>query len=107
NIIVDNKKYPVLAEKDPSLLPWKDLNVDVVIESTGRFTDAEGMKQHLTAGAKKVVLSAPAKGDGVETIIIGVNAHDYAGQELTNNASCTTNCIAPVMAILDAKFGVA
>ncbi len=107
NIIVDNKKYPVLAEKDPTQLPWKDLNVDVVIESTGRFTDAEGMKQHLTAGAKKVVLSAPAKGDGVETIIIGVNAHDYAGQTLTNNASCTTNCIAPVMAIMDAKFGVA
>jgi len=107
NIIVDGKKYQILVEKDPSKLPWKNLNVDVVIESTGRFTDAEGMKQHITAGAKKVVLSAPAKGDGVETIIIGVNAHDYQGQELTNNASCTTNCIAPVMAIMDSKFGVA
>ncbi len=107
NIIVDGKSYQVLAEKEPSKLPWKELAVDVVIESTGRFTDAEGMRQHLTAGAKKVVLSAPAKGDGVETILIGVNAHDYKGQELTNNASCTTNCIAPVMAIMDAKFGVA
>jgi len=107
NIIVDNKKYSVLAEKEPAKLPWGDLNVDVVIESTGRFTDAEGMKQHLTAGAKKVVLSAPSKGGGVETILIGVNADDYSGAELTNNASCTTNCIAPVMAIMEAKFGVA
>ncbi len=107
HIIVDQKLYTVYQEKEPANLPWKDLSVDVVIESTGRFTDAEGMRQHLTAGAKKVVLSAPAKGDGVETILIGVNAHDYKGQELTNNASCTTNCIAPVMAIMDAKFGVA
>ena len=76
NIIVDNKKYSVLAEKEPAKLPWKDLNVDVVIESTGRFADAQGMKQHLTAGAKKVVLSAPSKGDGVETILIGVNSED-------------------------------
>ncbi len=107
DIIVDQKKVKALQEKEPSHLPWKDLNIDVVIESTGRFTDAEGMKQHLVAGAKKVVLSAPAKGDGVETILIGVNAHDYKGEELVNNASCTTNCIAPVVAIMDSKFGVA
>lgn len=107
SIIVDNKKYPVLKELEPAKLPWKNLNVDVVIESTGRFIDSEGMKQHLTAGAKKVVLSAPAKGGGVETILIGVNAEDYKGGQLVNNASCTTNCIAPVVSILDEKFGVA
>lgn len=106
NIIVDNKKYPVLAEKEPSKLPWKNLNVDVVIESTGRFTDAEGMKQHLLAGAKKVVLSAPAKGEGVETLLIGVNANQYKGQELINNASCTTNCISPVVDVINKKFGI-
>ncbi len=107
NIVVDGKQYPVLAEKEPAKLPWGQLGVDVVIESTGRFTDAEGMKQHLTAGAKKVVLSAPAKGEGVETLLIGVNAHNYKGEQLVNNASCTTNCIAPVVSIMDQKFGVA
>ncbi len=106
-IYVDQKPYTVYQEKEPSKLPWKDLNVDVVIESTGRFTDAEGMKQHLLAGAKKVVLSAPSKGGGVETILIGVNAESYKGEELVNNASCTTNCIAPVVAIIDKAFGVA
>lgn len=106
-IYVDNKKYPVLAEKEPAKLPWKDLGVDVVIESTGRFTDEEGMKQHLTAGAKKVVLSAPAKGGNIGTFLIGVNHDKYQNQELVNNASCTTNCIAPVAAIILGKFGVA
>ncbi len=107
SIIVDNKKYPVLKELEPAKLPWKDLNVDVVIESTGRFTNAEGMQQHITAGAKKVVLSAPAKGGGVGTFIIGVNQDKYQGEQLVNNASCTTNCIAPVVAIIDQVFGVA
>ncbi len=107
HIIIDQKPYTVYQEKDPTLLPWKDLNVDVVIESTGRFADSEGMKQHLTAGAKKVVLSAPSKGGGVETILMGVNAQNYKGEQLVNNASCTTNCIAPVVAIIDTAFGVA
>ncbi len=106
NIIIDNKKYPILAEKEPAKLPWKDLNIDVVIESTGRFTDKEGMLQHLQAGARKVILSAPAKGGEVGTFIIGVNQDKYVGQELINNASCTTNCIAPVAAIINAKFGI-
>jgi len=106
SIIVDQKAYTVYQEKEPVNLPWKDLGVDVVIESTGRFTDAEGMKQHLNAGAKKVVLSAPAKGDGVETLLIGVNAQNYKGEQLINNASCTTNCIAPVVSIIDEAFGV-
>lgn len=106
NIIVDGKKYKVLGEKEPAKLPWKDLSVDVVIESTGRFTDEEGMKQHLLAGAKKVVLSAPAKGEEIDTFLIGVNSEDYQGENLVNNASCTTNCIAPVAAIIDEKFGI-
>ena len=88
SIIVDQKAYKVYQEKEPAKLPWKDLGVDVVIESTGRFTDQEGMKQHLLAGAKKVILSAPAKGDGVGTLLIGVNASDYKGEQLVNNASC-------------------
>lgn len=106
NIIVDGKKIPVLSEKEPSKLPWNKLNVDVVIESTGRFADEAGMKQHLLAGAKKVVLSAPAKGEDVGTFLIGVNADDYQGENIINNASCTTNGIAPVAAIIHQKFGI-
>lgn len=106
-IIVDGKKYPIYTEKEPTKLPWGQLGVDVVIESTGRFTDEEGMKQHLTAGAKKVVLSAPAKGGNVGTFLLGVNNDHYQGENLINNASCTTNCIAPVAAIIDQKFGIA
>lgn len=106
NIVVEGIKYPVYAEKDPALLPWKELNVDVVIESTGRFTDKDGMSAHLKAGAKKVVLSAPAKDETVGTFLIGVNHEKYKGEELINNASCTTNCIAPVAAIIEEKFGI-
>lgn len=106
NLIIDGKKYPIVGEKEPAKLPWKQYNVDVVIECTGRFTDAEGMKQHLAAGAKKVVLSAPAKGGDVGTFLIGVNHGQYEGSELVNNASCTTNCIAPVAAIIEEKFGI-
>lgn len=106
NLIVDNKKYPILAEKIPANLHWRDFNVDVVIESTGRFTDEEGLRQHLLAGAKKVVLSAPAKGGNVGTFLIGVNHDKYNGEEIINNASCTTNCIAPIAAIIQAKFGI-
>ncbi|MBI2595994.1 type I glyceraldehyde-3-phosphate dehydrogenase [Candidatus Daviesbacteria bacterium] len=99
-------KIPVYAEKEPAKLPWRNLNIDVVIESTGRFTDEEGMKQHLLAGAKKVILSAPAKGGTIGTFLVGVNSEDYKGENLINNASCTTNCIAPVAAIIQAKFGI-
>lgn len=107
SIIVDGKNYPILAEKEPAKLPWGQMSVNVVIESTGRFTDEEGMKQHLTAGAKKVVLSAPAKGGNIGTFLIGVNHDKYQGENLINNASCTTNCIAPVAAILEDKIGIA
>src|SRR3989344_1116207 len=101
NIIVEGKKYPIFAEKDPSLLPWKDLNIDVVLESTGRFITTESAGAHLRAGAKKVIISAPAKDEGVTpTFIIGVNHEQYKGQKIISNASCTTNCITPVIAIL-------
>ncbi len=107
NVLVDAKKYPILAEKDPANLPWRELGVDVVIESTGRFTTKEGSMGHIKAGANRVVISAPAKGGDVGTYLIGVNADKDKGQEqIINNASCTTNCIAPVAAIMHAKFGV-
>lgn len=106
NIIVDGKRIQVYAEKDPTKLPWKELKIDVVVESTGRFTDKEGMSLHLHAGAKRVVLSAPAKGGGVPTHVLGVDAN-IDGQALINNASCTTNCISPVAAVMHEKFGVA
>lgn len=106
NIIVDNKKYPIFAEKIPANSPWGKLGVDVVIESTGRFTNQEDMQQHILAGAKKVVLSAPAKGGNVPTFLIGVNHDKYQGQQLINNGSCTTNCVAAVAAVINAKFGI-
>ncbi len=107
NIIVDGKKYPVSAEKDPSLLPWGKLGAEVVIESTGRFTDSEKASAHIKAGAKKVVISAPAKDEGITpTIVLGVNQDQYKGENIISNASCTTNCIAPVLDVLHKKFGV-
>lgn len=107
HVIVDGKKYPVLAEKEPEKLPWKKMAVDVVIESTGRFTDSEKAGAHIKAGAKHVVISAPAKDEGVTpTIVLGVNAADYTGQPIVSNASCTTNCITPVMSVLHGKFGI-
>ncbi len=107
NIIVDGHKVRVLAEKDPTALPWKDLEVDVVIESTGFFTDKEGASKHITAGAKRVVISGPTKSDGVDTIVLGANDDKLEGStEVVSNASCTTNSLGAVMAILDAEFGV-
>lgn len=108
NLIVDGKKIRVTAEKDPAALPWKDLGVDVVIESTGRFTKVEDASLHLQAGAKRVVISAPAKGDGVGTFVIGVNEDALgADDNVISNASCTTNSIAPVVKVIDEKFGIA
>lgn len=106
-IIVDGKHIEVLAERDPSALPWADRGVDIVIESTGFFTDKEGASKHITAGAKRVVISGPTKSDGVDTIVLGAN-EDKIGNatEVISNASCTTNSLAAVMAVLDAEFGV-
>ncbi len=107
NLIVGGKTILVTAEKDPSALPWKDLGVDIVIESTGRFTKIEDASLHLTAGAKRVVISAPAKGDGVGTYVIGVNEDQLdVANTVISNASCTTNNIAPVMVVLNEKFGI-
>lgn len=106
SLIVDGKEIPVFSQKDPSLLPWKDLNVDVVIESTGHFLTEEKLKSHLIAGAKKVVLSAPAKAGEVATYVLSVNDKNYKGEVVINNASCTTNCIAPVAKIMVDNFGV-
>lgn len=107
HLIVDGNKYEVFAEKEPEMLPWGKLKTDVVIESTGRFTDSEKASAHLKAGAKKVIISAPAKDEGITpTIILGVDEKDYTGQPIISNASCTTNCIAPVIEILHLKFGI-
>lgn len=107
NIIVDGKPIRVYAEKDPALLPWGDLGVDVVIESTGRFTTGETASAHIKAGAKKVVISAPAKGDDVKTIVLGVNEDALKDSgPIISNASCTTNSIAAVMDILEREIGV-
>jgi glyceraldehyde 3-phosphate dehydrogenase len=107
NIIVAGAKIRVLAEKDPALLPWKDMGVDIVIESTGRFTKIEDASKHLRAGAKRVVLSGPAKGEGVGTFVIGVNDHELsAADEVVSNASCTTNCITPVAVVIEEHFGI-
>jgi glyceraldehyde 3-phosphate dehydrogenase len=107
SIIVDGKQIKVLAEKDPAALPWADLNVDLVIESTGFFTDEEGAGKHLTAGSKRVVISGPTKSEGVDTIVLGANEDKLEGAtKVISNASCTTNSVAMVMGILDAEFGV-
>ena len=106
-IIIDGKKIKILAEKDPLNLPWRDLKVDVVIESTGFFTNPEDAKKHIEAGADRVIISAPAKGEGARTIVIGVNENEIEPlDEVLSNASCTTNCIAPIMKVLEDNFGI-
>ena len=106
-IIVKGKEIPIYAEKDPKALPWGQLGVDVVIESTGFFTKPEDAHAHIEAGAKRVIISAPAKGEGAKTIVLGVNEETIeATDEILSNASCTTNCIAPIMKVLEDKFGI-
>ncbi|TFC49107.1 type I glyceraldehyde-3-phosphate dehydrogenase [Cryobacterium sp. TMT1-21] len=107
SIIVDGKPIKVLAERDPANLPWGALGVDIVIESTGRFTKAEDARKHITAGAKKVIVSAPATGDAA-TIVMGVNEQDYdpAKFDIISNASCTTNCLAPLAKVFNDNFGI-
>jgi glyceraldehyde 3-phosphate dehydrogenase len=107
NIIVNGKPIKVLAEKDPAALPWADMKVDVVIESTGFFVKPELARAHIQAGAKKVVLSAPAKGDGATTVVLGVNEDKLeSAEDIISNASCTTNCITPVAAVIESNFGI-
>jgi glyceraldehyde-3-phosphate dehydrogenase, type I len=107
SLVVDGKEIKVYKETDPAKLPWKDLGVDIVIESTGRFTSRDGASKHLEAGAKKVIISAPAKNEDI-TIVMGVNEDKYdpKNHNIISNASCTTNCLAPVAKVLDEKFGI-
>ncbi|MCR5700171.1 MAG: type I glyceraldehyde-3-phosphate dehydrogenase [Candidatus Saccharibacteria bacterium] len=107
SLIINSREIPVFAEKDPAKLPWKKLDVDVVIESTGFFTKPADAKAHIEAGAKKVVISAPAKGPGAKTVVIGVNEEIIEkNDEIISNASCTTNCIAPIMRVLEDELGI-
>ncbi len=106
-IMVNTREIPVFAEKDPAKLPWGELGVDVVIESTGFFTNPKDARAHIKAGAKKVVISAPAKGEGVKTVVLGVNEDVVEdGDVIISNASCTTNCIAPIMKVLEDEIGI-
>ena len=110
NIIVKGTPIKVLAEKDPAVLPWKDMAIDVVIESTGFFVDPDKARAHIQAGAKKVVISAPAKGDSADTattIVLGVNEDQLeSASDVISNASCTTNCITPVLGVIESNFGI-
>ncbi|PRX92565.1 type I glyceraldehyde-3-phosphate dehydrogenase [Allonocardiopsis opalescens] len=107
SIKVDGKSFKALEERDPAALPWGELGVDIVIESTGRFTKAEDAKKHIAAGAKKVIISAPAKGEDL-TVVMGVNdsGYDPASHHVISNASCTTNCVAPLAKVLLDSFGI-
>ncbi len=107
SLIVDGREIRVFKEKDPAALPWGDLGIDVVVESTGLFTDADKARAHLTAGARKVIISAPAKGEDV-TIVLGVNEEMYDADrhDIVSNASCTTNCLAPVAKVVQDEFGI-
>ena len=105
-IVVNGKKIPLVSQPDPAKLPWKEMEVDLVVESTGRFRDRENASKHLQAGAKKVLISAPAKNPDI-TIVLGVNHNEYDPEKhnILSNASCTTNCVAPVTKVLDDNFG--
>ena len=105
-ITVDGDEIRIFAEKDPANLPWKELGVDIVLESTGRFTDAAGAKKHIDGGAKKVIISAPAKGEDI-TLVMGVNSDKYdpAKHNIISNASCTTNCLVPMVKVIRDNFG--
>ncbi len=107
-IVVNDHKIMVYGQKDPAQLPWKDLGVDYVIESTGHFTSEESAKKHLEAGAKRVIITAPAKGDNIPTIVLGVNEKVYNPKKdfIVSNASCTTNCLAPICKVLLDSFGI-
>lgn len=106
-LVIDGKEVPVLSEKDPTKLPWKDMSVDIVVESTGIFTSAEKAQAHITGGAKRVVITAPAKGEGVDTILIGANDEKFKGAGMiTSNASCTTNACSPIIGVLNDAIGI-
>jgi glyceraldehyde 3-phosphate dehydrogenase len=107
-IIIAGKKYAVLAEKDPEKLPWKDLGVDIVLECTGIFTNREGASKHIKAGARKVIISAPAKDKDIPGFVLGVNAEEFDAEnvDIMDMGSCTTNCLAPIAKVLNDEFGI-
>lgn len=105
-LVVEGKKTLIISEKEPEKLPWKDMDIDVVLECTGRFVKDDASLAHINAGAKKVIVSAPTKGGTIQIFMKGVNASQYLGQNAISMASCTTNCISPVLAILDSNFKV-
>ena len=105
-IIINGKRIIICAEKDPANLPWKELDIDVVIESTGHFLDKESAGKHITAGAKRVIISAPPKGNDIKTVVIGINDSILNSDDIiVSNASCTTNCAAPMIKVLDENWG--
>lgn len=107
NLIVGGKEIKCFSEKDPANLPWGELEIDMVVESTGVFRDRESAGKHLEAGAGRVIITAPAKDESIKTIVLGVNEEDIKEEDkIISNASCTTNCIAPMMKVLDEKFGI-
>lgn len=106
SMVINGKKILMLTEKDPEKLPWKDLGVDVVLDCTGVFKDREGLGKHLKAGARKVIMSAPAKDDTIPSYVLGINAEEYKGEDIIDMGSCTTNCLAPLVKILEKEFGI-
>ena len=108
SISVDGKEFKVFAEPDPEKLPWKDLEIDIVLECTGHFSDLEGAKKHITAGAKRVIISSPAKDSEIPGFILGVNAEKFNPQkdEIIDMGSCTTNCLAPIAKVLNDNFKI-
>lgn len=106
SLIVDNKEIKLFTEKDPLNLPWKKLGVDIVLECTGFFTDKDGAAKHLIAGAKTVIISAPSKSEEVPSFVLGINEKKYKGEPIFDMGSCTTNCLAPVVKVLEEEFGI-
>lgn len=111
-LVIDGKKVPVIAERDPKLLPWRDMRIDIVVEATGHFTDGKAARTHIDAGAKRVVITAPSKGDlpaqagGVPIIMIGANEEKFGTCDITSNASCTTNAVSPLIGVLEEAVGI-
>lgn len=106
SLIVDGKEIKLLSEKDPANLPWANLGVEIVLECTGLFTDKESAGKHLIAGAKRVIISAPAKSDDIPSFVLGINEEQYNNEPIIDMGSCTTNCLAPLVKVLDQEFGI-
>ncbi|MDD4409558.1 MAG: type I glyceraldehyde-3-phosphate dehydrogenase [Candidatus Pacebacteria bacterium] len=106
SIFIDEREIKLFSEKNPEQLPWKDLGVDIVLECSGKFTTREEASKHIVAGAKRVIISAPAKSDDIPSYVIGVNHKDYKGEDVIDMGSCTTNCLAPIVKVLEEEYGI-